>query len=188
MSNTFPLVQADLAKHLPTFGEHTQAQLLESDISPTECITTICDGNRDACIKVPAEMVRHFATLAGSTCKPRFLRFLRKIMMPTGDVSSLIQRNMQLVISALVDARDVFVLFNDPAGRAERAQLMEDNDLALHPRGKLAYHVELVTMLAAMASSGDKDVKSFVRDTLTLRDVRAQRIHTPWDIPRSLST
>lgn len=174
MCNDFPLVQADLAKHLAVFAKLTEAQLLERDISPTECIIAICDGNRDACTKVPPEMVRDFAKLAGRTNKPRFLRFLRKIMVPGGNAASTIKRNQQLVVSALVDTREALVLFNDAAGKAERAAMIERNDLEREPRGKFVYHIELIAMLASMAVSDrpeDQEVKSFVRDIISLKDV-----------------
>lgn len=170
MCTGFPLVQAELAKHLMAFAKHTEARLYEADISPTECIITICNDNRDACTKVPSGMVRDFAQLAGRTKQPRFLRFLRTIMMPSGDgKGSVIQHNQDLVVSSLVDTRDALLLFNDEAGQAERTRLVEANDLEVNPRGRLMYHIELIGMLASM-SKGDSETRSFVRDVLSAKD------------------
>ena len=40
------------------------------------------------------------------------------------------------------------MLFSDKEGRAELMQLIETNDMEVHPRGKLVYHVELISLLA----------------------------------------
>ena len=179
MCNEFPVTQKELARHLPFFQSHTEAQLVEADISPTGCIIAICDGNREACTKVSPDMVLAFAKLAGKGHSPRFLRFLRKIVAPSGD--TVITRNQNLVVSSLMDCREALLLHNDEAGRAERERLIRARDMELHPRGKLVYHVELVSLLAVLASSDEQEVKAIVREMVSLKDLCGHLVSPPLD-------
>ena len=169
MCNEFSLLQTELAQHLDLFCTHTEAALVEDDISPTQCIIAVCEGNREACTQVTPSMVRHFAELSGQLHRPRYLRFLRTIMAPGGN--TVISRNQNLVVSALMGVSEALVLFNDDVGRAERQVLIESGVMESDPRGKLVYHVELVSLLASVASSDDQTLKSLVRDVLPLKDI-----------------
>lgn len=177
MCNDFGLLQTELAQHLDTFVGHTEAALVEDDISPTQCIIAVCEGNREACTQVTPTMVRFFAELAGSSSKPRYLRFLRTIMAPGG--GTVIARNQHLVVSALMGVAPALLLFNDVGGRAERDTLVARNDLERHPRGRLAYHIELIALLGSVAASDDESLKALVRDVLPLRDLLGHLTETP---------
>ena len=145
MALEFSLTQTELAAHLDVFVSHTEANLVSLDISPTDCIDTVCKDNRAACMKVSAETVRHFSALAAQHQAPRYLRFLRGIMNPMGKA---ISRNQDMVVSALTENSNALLLFLGPEGMLERQQLIDANSLATQPRGKLAYHTELISLLA----------------------------------------
>ena len=52
MATHFSLVQKALVPHVPTFIGHTEAALVQSDISPTECISAVYKDNRVVCTQV----------------------------------------------------------------------------------------------------------------------------------------
>ena len=56
------------------------------------------------------------------------------------------------VLLALLEKEDALLLYDDPAGRQERAKLIQANDHKEHPRGLLVYHIELLGLLAQCAA------------------------------------
>eukprot|EP00966_Prymnesium_polylepis_P124307 2874697-Prymnesium_polylepis.1 len=62
----FPQMQAELSAQLPLFLDHTSANLVAFDISPTGCINAVCQDNRDACVQVPPPPL---PCLPGRTCR-----------------------------------------------------------------------------------------------------------------------
>lgn len=145
MTSRFPLTQNALVAHVPVFLAHTEAQLVASDISPTECISAVYKDNSIVCTQVSESMVRHFVRLAAIDHAPRYLRFLGMLVLPQGRPA---RRCQNLVVQCLLEKEDALMLYNDEEGMALRAQLVEENDHVKYPRGRLAYHMELVALLA----------------------------------------
>ena len=151
MASRFPLTQNTLVTHVPTFLAHTEAQLVSSDASPTECITSVYKDNAIVCTQVSEKMVRHFVQLAAVDHAPRYLRFLGMITLPAGRPA---RRCQNLVLQCLTEKEDALVLYNDESGMHLRAQLVEENDHMVNPRGRLAYHIELISLLARCIEGG----------------------------------
>lgn len=83
--------------------------------------------------------------MAAEDKAPRFLRFLRNI---TGPEANPIKRTQFFVIQAIAENVDAQLLFNGDEGIHERGTLIAANDLELNPRGRLAYHVELIGLIS----------------------------------------
>ena len=145
MATHFPVVQKALVSHVHTFIKHTEANLVASDISPTECLSAVYKNNRVVCTQVGENMVRHFVGLAAVEHAPRYLRFLGMITYPSGRP---VRRCQTLVLSCLTEKEEALQLFNNEDELAYREQLVEENDHVNHPRGELAYHIELIGLLA----------------------------------------
>ena len=103
-------------------------------------------------MKVSVETVQHFARLAAETQAPRYLRFLSTITLPMGKA---IPRNQETVISALAERPEALLLYQDDAGRAQRQKMIDAGDLTNNnkKRGKLAYHVELIGLIASVTAA-----------------------------------
>ena len=82
MCTDFPLMQTELVASIPLFVDHTEANLVSYDITPTGCINACFKDNRTVCAQVTEDTVRQFVRLAAQEKAPRFLRFLRMITMP----------------------------------------------------------------------------------------------------------
>jgi len=147
MVSGFAQLQAELVPAIPTFVAHVEANLVAYDISPTGTISATLRDNRAACAMVSVETIRHFVRLAAREHAPRFLRFLSLICAPAGVA---IRRNQTRIMQALADKEAALVLFGSVAGRAERAKLVAAGDHVVNPRGRLAYHIELVGLLATL--------------------------------------
>jgi hypothetical protein len=125
-------------------------------------------NNREACTKITMQTVRHVVDIAGREHDPSHLRFLHMIVAPEG---SMIKGNQDLVIEALADCKDALILFNGPAGQMERARLIAENDHIHNRAGELAYHMELIALLASVCMGDNQIVKSIVREMLSLSDI-----------------
>ena len=145
MTVHFPLMQKALVPHLPSFLAHTEARLVASDITPTECITSVYKDNRIVCTQVGEDTVRHFVRLAAHEQAPRYLRFLGMITLPSGQPA---RRCQTLVLQCLLEKEEVLQLYNGEDGMEKRSQLIANNDHVDNPRGELAYHIELITLFA----------------------------------------
>ena len=86
MCTDFPLMQTELVASIPLFVDHTEANLVSYDITPTGCINACFKDNRTVCAQVTEDTVRQFVRLAAQEKAPRFLRFLRMITMPNDQV------------------------------------------------------------------------------------------------------
>ena len=75
------------------------------------------------------------------------------------------------VLLALLEKEDALLLYDDPAGRQERAKLIQANDHKEHPRGLLVYHIELLGLLAQCAAGKPGMLEMRVRDLLPLQEV-----------------
>ena len=75
-------MQTELVASIPLFVDHTEANLVSYDITPTGCINACFKDNRTVCAQVTEDTVRQFVRLAAQEKAPRFLRFLRMITMP----------------------------------------------------------------------------------------------------------
>ena len=181
MSTAFPLMQAQLAQHLDLFVSHTHANLVSHDASPTCCINTILQDNREACEKVTIETIRHFVHLAAKNKKPRFLRFLRMIIRPNGVV---LPGNQQMVVEALAENRDSLLLFNNVKGVEEREALIRENDHIVHNDGRLSYHIELITLLGGICDGNNPNVISTVSEMLSLSDIHGHLLRPT--LPKTL--
>lgn len=180
MCSGFSLMQSELAAHLDLFVSHTEADLVSHDISPTGCINAVCQYNRNACMKMSAETINHFARLAGEDLAPRYLRFLRMITAPQGKA---IKRNQDLVVTALAQCEEALLLYSGPAD-AERAQLILDNDHLTNPRGKLVYHMELIGLLASIVAGKNQVAEAIVRDVMPLDELVQQQVESGLCRPR----
>ena len=96
-------MQKALVPYLPNFLAHTEARLVATDISPTECITAVYKDNRIVCTQVGEDMVRHFVRLAATEHAPRYLRFLRMITVP----NAIPNKRNQVQTASLVHADSV---------------------------------------------------------------------------------
>ena len=174
MTVEFSVMQGILADHLPLFVLHTEANLVSHDISPTDAIDAICKDNRPACMKVSADVVKHFVRLAAATHAPRYIRFLQVITTPMG---SVIERNQELVASALAQKSEALVLYTGAEGRQELQKLADADDLHTHPRGELAYHVELIGLLSSVVTGGNKSAEALVHNMLPLEQLLEQLLY-----------
>ena len=57
MTTSCAKTQLELLPSLPIFLEHTHAQLVSYDVSPTECITAVFKGNRTVCSLIDENIV-----------------------------------------------------------------------------------------------------------------------------------
>ncbi len=129
MCTDFPLMQTELVASIPLFVDHTEANLVSYDITPTGCINACFKDNRTVCAQVTEDTVRQFVRLAAQEKAPRFLRFLRMITMPNDQV---IKRNQMMVLQALAEKEAALLLYNDPQEQAERKELIEAQVTGCH--------------------------------------------------------
>ena len=64
MCTDFPLMQTELVASIPLFVDHTEANLVSYDITPTGCINACFKDNRTVCAQVTEDTVRQFVRLA----------------------------------------------------------------------------------------------------------------------------
>lgn len=57
MTTGFPLVQSELVAHVPVFLAHIDFKLAAYDISPTELISAVYEGNRATCAQASAAAI-----------------------------------------------------------------------------------------------------------------------------------
>ena len=126
MCTDFPLMQTELVASIPLFVDHTEANLVSYDITPTgcaccggsntraerrpalplsslprsslsRCINACFKDNRTVCAQVTEDTVRQFVRLAAQEKAPRFLRFLRMITMPNDQVIKRARQTYELL-------------------------------------------------------------------------------------------
>ena len=115
-----PPVQMEVVKHMDVFVQHAGAKLSAHDVSPSGLISAIHHGNRSACEQATEELINYFVDLAAAEHAPRYLRFLRMLVMPEGRTHAAVSRNQSLVMQALRANKNALLLFNDGDGLRER--------------------------------------------------------------------
>ena len=145
MTARFPSMQKALVRHMAVFLRHTEVHLVATDITPTDCISAIYKDNRVVCTQVGEDMIRHFVRLAANEHAPRFLRFLGMIAIPSGRP---VRRCQSLVLQYILEKEEALWLYDGDGGHEKREKLIAADDLEMNPRGRLAYHVELITLFA----------------------------------------
>ena len=168
MASGFPQLQAELVPSIPTFVAHVQKKLVAYDISPTGTISATLRDNRAACGLVSPDTIRHFVRLAAQEHAPRFLRFLSLLCLPGGVP---IKRNQALILQTLADNERALLLFSGVGGRTERAALIAATDHIENPRGRLAYHIELVGLLATITIGENAAVEGIMREFVPLPEL-----------------
>lgn len=168
MASGFAQLQAELVPAIPTFVAHVEKRLVAYDISPTGTISATLKDNRAACALVSVETIRHFVRLASREHAPRFLRFLTLLCVPGGEP---VRRNQTLILQALADHEAALLLFAGHSGRAARALLIQADDHVHHPRGRLAYHIELIGLLAALTIGENAAAEGLMRELVPLPEL-----------------
>jgi len=179
----FKVTQVALLPEVAHLVSMTDLRLVAHDISPTDTLIAILKDNPQGCLQVGDDLIRKFMALAAETKAPRFLRFLRNI---TGPERQPLIRTQTLVMQALADHPAAQLLFNSAAGKAERRAMIRSNDLIIRPRGKLAYHVELISLVARCTEGIAPSPEAIARSLFSLGDL-LEHLLLP-ELPTALRT
>jgi inositol 1,4,5-triphosphate receptor type 1/inositol 1,4,5-triphosphate receptor type 3 len=117
----------------------------------TILLVEIVQNNRNICLTIEEKLIRNYIdTLAEQkVLEPRFLYFLRAIVMPEGKP---LKKNQFFVVNNMLQrGRDVIVLFTGKAGIKERNKRIQRNEHITEPQGILNYHIELLYLFCDCA-------------------------------------
>ena len=179
----FKVTQLALAAEIPRIVAHVEHRLVAHDITPTGCLSAIIRDNSTVCLSISDDLIRRFVKLAAAEHAPRYLRFLRTV---TGPGACPVERAQFFVIQSLSENVGAQLLFNSTEGMAHRAKLLADGDLAEHPRGEMAYHIELIGLIARCTEGLVPGPEAIARRMLTMPDLLAHL--TRDELPVALRT
>lgn len=183
LSSGFKVTQMALLPEIPHIVAHTNYNLVSYDITPTDGLIAVLKDNPLGCLQVGDDLIRNFVARAAASKAPRFLRFLYNI---TGSESAPIIRTQTLVMQALSDNPASQLTFRGDAGKAERMSLIESDDLKKNPRGKLAYHIEFVGLVARCTEGIAPQPESIARGIFSMSDL-LENLLLP-ELPLALKT
>ena len=164
----FKVTQLALTPIIPTIVAHIDYSLVAHDITPTGCLNTIVKDNPTVCLSISDDLIRRFIRLAAENFAPRFLRFLR---MTTGLEQRPIPRTQFFVIQGLSENADAQLLFDGEDGIARRSAMIDAGELETDPRGRLAYHVELIGLMARCTDGDAPGPEAVARKLFSLKDI-----------------
>ena len=164
----FKVTQLALVPHIDKITSQIELQLISHDITPTGCLISILKDNPSACMQISDDLIRRFIRMAAESHAPRFIRFLRNI---TGPEEQPILRTQFFVIQGISENIDAQVFFDGEEGIKERDELIAKNDHINNPRGKLAYHIELIGLVARCTEGIAPGPEMVGRSLITLTDI-----------------
>jgi hypothetical protein len=184
-ANGFRPTQFALLSSVDHIVQTIEYKLVAADVTPTECLIKILKGNPQGYAKISGDdttLIRKFTALAAESKAPRFLRFLGGL---TGPNHSPILHTQTLILQSITENKNAQLLFAGEAGRKERAELIGADDLTNHPRGLLAYHIELMDLIAR-CTAGEAPTPEFLARGLVPMSELLQHLACGSELPPRL--
>lgn len=147
---------------------------LPLNVSAEETLVAVYSGNRVLCEACPEGVVRACVNMVERRQEKRYLMPLHGLVICRGVP---IKRNQLLVLKCLLEASPRTLLtYTDPRGIEERAALLREyqSSGAAAPTGALAYHIDLIELLAEAADGKIGVAEAKCQALIPLADAVAQ--------------